>query len=334
MPPVSPGPHFLGIGAQRAGTTWLYTNLSAQPGIWMPPVKELHYFDEKARREPRSLARRTFGKLEADARWRRQLANQWRSWRRQGRRPTRWELRYLLGRPSDDWYLSLFRRGDRRVTGEITPNYMNLPRPDVGRAFRLVPEARIILMVRNPIERAWSGAMMAVGDDSTAEARDQARAIIEAERSRRLTDYLRALEDWSAWFPAEHIYVGFMEDVMRHPEALLSDICRFVGLPSAEVVHSAGKVIHRGSVSTMPAALAARLAEIYAPPAADLAARLGGYAGFWSFCTERLRAGAGDAGEVGYPFLQTPLWDEWVAAGGQPPEGLQSGTLDRVDRGR
>ena len=40
-------PHFLGIGAQRAGTTWLHSTLASHPEIWMPRIKEIHYFDRK-----------------------------------------------------------------------------------------------------------------------------------------------------------------------------------------------------------------------------------------------------------------------------------------------
>ena len=38
-------PRFLCIGAQKAGTSWLNHNLRAHPGLWLPPRKELHYFD-------------------------------------------------------------------------------------------------------------------------------------------------------------------------------------------------------------------------------------------------------------------------------------------------
>ncbi len=39
-------PDFLCVGAQKAGTTWLYQQLDSHPDFWMPPIKELHYFDE------------------------------------------------------------------------------------------------------------------------------------------------------------------------------------------------------------------------------------------------------------------------------------------------
>src|SRR2546423_15293863 len=42
---MSSGPDFLCIGAQRAGTGWLYEQLRNHPDFWMPPMKELHYFD-------------------------------------------------------------------------------------------------------------------------------------------------------------------------------------------------------------------------------------------------------------------------------------------------
>src|SRR5215471_17299234 len=43
------GPDFLCVGAHKAGTTWLYRQLDSHPDFWMPPVKELHYFDQLSR---------------------------------------------------------------------------------------------------------------------------------------------------------------------------------------------------------------------------------------------------------------------------------------------
>lgn len=40
-------PNFLCIGGQRSGTTWLHANLNKHPEIWLPPVKEILYFNEK-----------------------------------------------------------------------------------------------------------------------------------------------------------------------------------------------------------------------------------------------------------------------------------------------
>ena len=42
-------PDFLVIGAYRAGTTWLHRVLRQHPALWLPPGKELHYFDKPGR---------------------------------------------------------------------------------------------------------------------------------------------------------------------------------------------------------------------------------------------------------------------------------------------
>ena len=43
------GPDFICIGAQKAGTRWLFDQLAFHPGFWMPPVKELHYLNRSKR---------------------------------------------------------------------------------------------------------------------------------------------------------------------------------------------------------------------------------------------------------------------------------------------
>src|ERR1700754_3667019 len=42
---TKPGPGFICVGAQKAGTGWLYEQLRNHPDFWLPPMKELHYFD-------------------------------------------------------------------------------------------------------------------------------------------------------------------------------------------------------------------------------------------------------------------------------------------------
>jgi hypothetical protein len=53
-----PKPDFLCIGAQKAGTRWLYDQVAAHPGAWLPPIKELHFFNRGVKRRDRREARR------------------------------------------------------------------------------------------------------------------------------------------------------------------------------------------------------------------------------------------------------------------------------------
>ena len=124
-------PDFIGIGAQKAGTTWLHRNLQAHPQIFMPR-KEVHYFDKKI--NDRSNARtRFFGTRKIDDQWRRQVKH--------------WTLTHLIKKPSlRDLHCGLqllhvtvqrqvVRLGVRaekgKVAGEITPAYSVLDRDRV-----------------------------------------------------------------------------------------------------------------------------------------------------------------------------------------------------------
>ena len=42
-------PDILCIGAQKAGTSWLHVTLATRRDIWVPPFKELHFFDHNFR---------------------------------------------------------------------------------------------------------------------------------------------------------------------------------------------------------------------------------------------------------------------------------------------
>ncbi len=69
---------FLGIGAQRAGTTWLYRCLQRHPQLYLPGTKELHYFDRLTGRGPqftqvRSLWSGLVGQGAAERGWRQRV---------------------------------------------------------------------------------------------------------------------------------------------------------------------------------------------------------------------------------------------------------------------
>ena len=123
-------PHFLGIGAQKVGTTWLWANLREHPEVWMPPFKEIHYFSRSpAYASPNWLASeglhsRLFGRQPRDIFWRTWLRSRVREHLRRPNLPLiRWEWRFFFGRYNDDWYASLFEPGQGKVRGEITPAY-------------------------------------------------------------------------------------------------------------------------------------------------------------------------------------------------------------------
>src|SRR3954452_15598229 len=123
------GPDFLVIGAQRAGTTWLHRVLRQHPRLWLPPVKELHYFDKLA-------TTRTY----LDAKERRRV-------RMKGLLSLDpWLFRYWFGRRGDRWYAKLFDAAQQNglLAGEITPAYATLDEQVLRRIERINGEVKLI----------------------------------------------------------------------------------------------------------------------------------------------------------------------------------------------
>lgn len=241
-------PHFLGIGAVKAGTTWLHHNLARHPDVWMPPIKELRYFDEPRR----DLARRLldpFPPRPADPRryqhWRRELIGFLRAPNRWlGPRRLTWHLRYFLGRRDPAWYARLFRPAGERLAGEISPLYALLDDDGVDFARRSFPGLKILYVLRDPIERTWSHVLLrCLGlagwrwervTPELVETTFRHRDLADA-RLWRNNDYTRVLERWERRFGAGHVGVFFHDDLVAEPAALLADVLRFLELdPGAD----------------------------------------------------------------------------------------------------
>lgn len=323
------GPTFLGIGAQKCGTSWLYRNLAAHPEVWLPPEKELHFFDERLDSEL-GLLSRIAGRSDEAVRWRRQVRRQFGKFRegRTDRSHIGWYARYFLGRADEEWYRALFSRAGERVSGDITPDYSVLDEERIRRAASVLgPDGRLIFLVRSPIERLWSHAKM---EERILDV-DASRAVedlLERRRARRLTDYLATIDRWTRHFPPERLFLGYMEDVAITPAALLDGLCAFLGVSPQDEYPAAEQVVHRGGHQTLPTETAVRLAKALRPELRDLDERLGGHARWWRFAGDQLVEDPPEADEVVYPLWASELRERWRTVAGEP-EGrtLTSGPL-------
>ena len=326
-------PDFIGIGAQKAGTTWLHRNLQVHPGIWMPKEKELHYFDEKIK-QGGGLLGKLRGDRPSDKRWRRQAKSRFR---RLPRGPFAqdlgWDLRYFLGRPNDGWYASLFEPGGGKVTGEATPDYAILGEDEVAHVYEIMPYAKIIFMMRSPLERPWSAMDMRtrIRGESIEEISDaKFFRRFDARGSRLRTEYSRTLDNWSSSYPPEQIFVGFLEDVHFFPEKLLKDLYTFLDVDPNFEPPNADRRVHSGLQETIPARFAAHLAHGYRGELKTLNDRFGGHAAFWLYCAERLTEDPPEDEHIPYPLYDSSLWDEWIGGAGPGPRerpSYESGPL-------
>jgi Sulfotransferase family len=281
----------LGIGAHKAGTTWLWSMLRAHPGIWTAPLKELHYFDRSLRYASAnflaadSLLERLVSRAPHNREFRRTCAPQLsRAIRTRDWPLLRWYTRYYFGGRGDRWYLSLFAEGSGRLCGEVTPAYAMLEAEDVARIHRLAPNVKIIFLLRNPVERAWSHIRFEWMEGRFTGMHDlaQVRQLIEHPGVTLRGDYLRTLEIWESKFPREQMFIGFFDDIMAQPSRLLRQVYSFLGLQISDVISIPGnRKVHASHELDMPAEIRRYLARKYLPDLEKLSVRFGGHAQLW-----------------------------------------------------
>ncbi len=202
-------PNFILIGASKSGTTAVYRLLGQHPDVFCSKPKEPNFFlldgetDDfiEPNGEPRPVAE--------------------------------------LGVASLAAYEALFERaGDARAIGEASVAYMPDPRV-AQRIHALMPEVRLIAMLRNPVEAAFSGYLMTRGHgvEPCGTFED---ALLQQDRreSGRYFDglyiqpgfYFRHLQRFRACFPDDRISVHLYEDFSADPQAVLRSIFRFLGV--------------------------------------------------------------------------------------------------------
>ena len=161
-------PTFIGVGVPKAGTTWLHYRFKHHPDIYTPVHKELHYFSRSPGKYPHLVSRlgedsvtnRLYGNSEGAKAWRQYFESFLDSYTQNNEEFNFTKLRryfnYLFGDYSQDWYKSLFQNAVNRISGEFTPAYAALKRKDIDAIKDFLPDVKIILLLRNPIDRIWS----------------------------------------------------------------------------------------------------------------------------------------------------------------------------------
>ena len=273
---------FVGIGAQKSGTTWLARMLASHPDIFVTPVKEIHYFDHiRGLTEQLSPRKRR-------SRYRKYFQRMWTQWSRyseyRSQRP--WWRAYMDARIDDDWYRSLFsHRGTATFAGEITPEYAILGSEGLSHIKRLAPDARVIFIMRNPVDRLWSQVLhqcRARGLDANRQSPEAIAAMLAEPRFAELADYAQTLDDMAAVFSDEQTLVLFYEDMHADRLAALSQVCRFIGARfDAGHFTELGRRFNRSQQAALPAAVREHLRNLCRSQALAVRERVGRIPAAW-----------------------------------------------------
>lgn len=195
-------PDFLGVGAQKGGTTSLHRLLRAHPQVFLPAEKELHYF---SKRYGEGLA----------------------------------------------WYSAQYAAAEpHQRCGEITPYYLFHPEAP-RRIHDLLPDMLLIVLLRDPVERALSqyfhsrrlglepleleaalaaetermaGAAAALARTDGLHLSHQEHSYVSRSR------YERQLERYGELFPPQQLLMLKSEDLFLQPAVVWEEVQRFLGL--------------------------------------------------------------------------------------------------------
>ena len=235
------------IGAMKCGTTSLFRYLCEHPNFSPPKSKEIHYFDYNYDKGLGWYSRQFPTKK---MKWNGQL------------------------------------KGQQIITGEASPYYMFHPHA-MRRIAHLLPDVKLIVLLRNPVDRAYSHYHNEVrhGRESLLtfeEALDAEPGRIDGELEKMLKDetyfsvhhghhtylsrgvYVEQLKTCHEYFKKEQFLIVDSAKMSADLQGVYNNVCAFLGLPPHTIKNA--KPHNRGSYKDpLPDSLRRRLIDYYAP---------------------------------------------------------------------
>jgi hypothetical protein len=274
------GPDFICIGGQRCGTQWLYDQLEPHPDFWMPPFKELHYFD--GRFPETSQTARSRYELRSNSRAKRGLADRDRSFFDAAARVGRQRI-------DADLYAELFAGKGGLITGDITPCYSILTEREIDRIAARFPKLKVVLLLRDPVDRFWSQVCLEArrGTVPHLDPADHRKvlALAREKRFRGRSLLSEISRRWKARVPEHSFRIFFLDDIAARPDLARAEILRFLG---ADPLKESGQrpPEHNPKAARakliLPPETHRRLVEFFAQELAACAAQFGGPAKLWA----------------------------------------------------
>jgi len=212
MIPTSQDITFIGIGAAKSGTTWLARMLMQHPDIYIPPQKELHYFNDRIAEDP--------------------------------------DVHNPNRKLPVAWYLRQFKHAlPSQIVGELSPTY--IWNENAARYIHdFAPQVKILAILRDPAERAFSEYNY-LRKQGYVTAPSLSEHLASRPDLLQPGLYYRGLKRYYERFPAEQIGVFFFEDLVRDNRDFLERVESFLGVEPF-VPDDIDKKVNEGDESRLP----------------------------------------------------------------------------------
>jgi sulfotransferase family protein len=227
-------PDFLIIGAPKCATSWLQSALNQHPQVRMVP-DEIEFFSSHIDR------------------------------------PLQWYLAHFKELTTQEGAKAA-EPGQKLVIGEKSAGYCGISTSRIKLVHRLLPDARLILMVRDPVKRHWSHAKRYFSKEKSQErgyrSLDSRQKLFEFfKRTRRFSEFSKIIESWTKVYPPECLLVINQEEAFADPVGIFERALRHIGVePDARMKMKkvSRNTKNSGPVVPMPDDVKAYLEKMFA----------------------------------------------------------------------
>lgn len=201
-------PNFLIFGVQKAGTTSVYNYLKQHPQVYTSPVKETEFMSCESARNPELLTDED--KLGLTKGGRQKIV-------------------------TIERYEALFEQaGDAIARGEASPNYLFAHQQAVPNIQTYTPNAKLIAILRNPVERAYSDYLMSLRQvvGNRKSLAEQVETSGKTSHTLLKGLYYEGTRHFLDAFGPEQVKIFLFDDLRKDSAGLMRELYKFIGVDS------------------------------------------------------------------------------------------------------
>ena len=267
--------NFIGIGAHKSGTSWIFERLREIDHFELPPVKEIHYFDRKYKQNKLHFMKR-FPSLKS---YFESIKICVLNFNR-----INWFYSWYFKSYSDSWYVSLFK--SKKIQGEITPAYSILSVEEIRRLKKVANPEKILFIIRNPIERAWSHYQYLVQRGKKFDKKNlvkEIKSFMLSDEQRKRSNYIEIINKYRNFFQDEDIYILFYDSILNEPEALIENMMSVFGIKKINLMNCNFRDVNNSSKKLkVPEEISKLVNELYKKDISVLSEKIGSYCKIWN----------------------------------------------------
>jgi len=230
---------FLIAGVPKAGTSWLWHNLKQYDEIFLTPKKEIFYFDRSYKYPTPSFfaeqnyIKRILGNTQSSIETRQEVKKLIR-WSIQEKSFLKflYYMRYILGAGNIKWYKNLINQGaDKMLCGEASTTYCILEKEEIREIAHEFSNVKVIIILRNPIERTWSNIKYKHMKKRNVDISDEnsIKNYIYSDINKCISNYPRIINNWESVLGKQNVNFLLHDNIKSDAYKFIKKVIMFLG---------------------------------------------------------------------------------------------------------